>query len=331
MSTGGKLIALQGLKQAPRSAPRSRMDTMLITQDSVAKWRVPDFQRPLKVNQKVRDLAEALKTNGGVIEGVITLGIYDDNWYIVDGQHRLEAYRLSELKEGLVDVRIVEFDTIAEMADEFARLNDHIVRMAPDDKLRAMEKSNDALALIRSKCRFVGYGQIRRNPNTPILSMSMVLRMWDASSKEVPIAHGAVTDLARELAKDEAGAMADYLLTVYGAWGIDPEYARLWSSLNLTLMAWLWRRMVTGRYSATSTKLSKDEFIRCCMALSASGPYLDWLVGRKCHPRDLSPCYTRVKTLIVARLAQEGHAKVRMPQPSWASTGSVNRAGAVKL
>lgn len=319
-----KLVALPGLKNAPRSAPKSRMDTMLITPDSVAKWRCPPFQRPLKTNRKVLELSEKLKTDGGIIPGIVTLGILDSQWYIVDGQHRMEAFRLADIKEGLVDVRIVEFETMTEMAEEFAQLNDSLVRLLPDDKLRALESALEPLQLIRKASKFVGYGNLRRGGGSVLVSMSAVLRLWAASSKEVPQSSNTnVVELAKEMSVEDAAALSEFLNTCYAAWGSDPEHSRLWGGLNMTILAWIWRRTVTGQYSSKTTKITKGQFLSCCMSLSASQQYLDWLVGRNgTRDRDRSPCYGRIRQIIQHRLTQDGLKKFYFPSPLWASTRS---------
>lgn len=320
---------LRGLKRAPRSVPKSRMETMVITQDGVRKWQLPDFQRPLKLNHKVLELADLLKKpekEGGldsVLPGIITLGILRGGWYICDGQHRIEAFRLSELKEALVDVRVMEFESAEDMANEFWQLNDHLVRLTPDDKLRALEKSNEALKTLRSACRFLGYGNVRRGTaaTAPVASVSMVLRMWYAASKDAANISGAgnVIDLAREMEVSDAKALADFLNACFQAWGNDPAYFRLWTSLNLTILAWMWRRMVTGHVGVKVTRMTKDLFIACLMALSADKAYLEFLFGRR-GEADRSPCYSRIKKIFSHRMAGEG-VRAYFPNAEWALGG----------
>ena len=48
------------------------------------------------------------------------------------------------------------------MAEEFTRLNSSMVKMRPDDLLRAMESSTLSLQMIRKHCDFVSYDQVRR-------------------------------------------------------------------------------------------------------------------------------------------------------------------------
>lgn len=329
--SGGKLLQLRGLREAPRSVPRSRMDTMLLTPEGVATWTAPDFQRPLRVNAKVQAMAEELKGNGGVLYGIITLGIFEGEWYLVDGQHRIEAFKLSGLAEGICDVRICDFESLAEMADEFGRLNGCLVRMNPDDRLRALETSSRPLQTIRRSCPFIGYDSIRRGDKSPVVSMSMALRSWKATSFDTPtLPTGSVEDTARGMADDDAARLVDFFQAVHEAWGRDVEYGRLWLSLNLSLVGWLWRRVVLTRHSHASVSLTRPEFVKCATSLSANGPYLDYLVGRKLSDRDRSPAYQRIKVIFARRLTELGKPNARFPAPAWAASGgNAARRGAV--
>ena len=134
------------IRRAPTDQ-RSRSDTLVVTQAVLKSWKLPPFQRPLRENEKVRALVEELKSNGGVLPGVLTLGHLskDRSTYIVDGQHRLHAFELSELKEVYADVRIIDFDSVDEMGEEFVKLNSSLVRMRPDDVLRGLESAHKPL------------------------------------------------------------------------------------------------------------------------------------------------------------------------------------------
>jgi hypothetical protein len=320
------VVPLRAGRAAPKAA-RSEMQTMIYKAPAIGAWRVPPFQRPLHVNAKVQELSCDIAKAGGIIPGVITLGRVkgDTATYIVDGQHRLEAFRLSGLPELLADFRIVEFDDLAEMAEEFVRLNSALVRMRPDDILRGLEASLPALQRIRAACRFVSYDQIRRRSTTsPILSMSLVLRTWNGSVPETPVASGpSATSIANNLALEAADDLILFLITAHDAWGRDLEYARLWSALNLGLCMWLWRRLVRDVDRSSSTRhlrLTIKQFSTCLMALSADRQYVDWLQGRALGDRDRNPAYTRIKRIWTARLSEDGmRDKIQFPQPAWAS------------
>src|SRR5262245_35606018 len=147
------------MDKAPR-AQRTISDTMIITPDDVASWKIPPFQRPVKVNARVREVVEELKQTQ-VMTGVIHLGtLNSETKYVVDGQHRLEAFKLAGIPEMLVDIRIVHFESMADMAEEYVRLNTALRAPRPDDILRGLEGSTPAIKKIRHDCSFVGYEQV---------------------------------------------------------------------------------------------------------------------------------------------------------------------------
>ncbi len=94
-----EVVMMKGMKQAPKAA-RSKMDTLMLTPSITEAWLAPPFQRPLKINERVRAIALDLRHNGGVIDGILTLGTIegDTALYLLDGQHRVAAFRISELK-----------------------------------------------------------------------------------------------------------------------------------------------------------------------------------------------------------------------------------------
>lgn len=313
-----KPASLTGMKMAPK-AVQSKMDTVEVTHEVLRGWKLPPFQRPLRVNEKVRTLAEELKCNGEIIPGVITLGILGKECFIVDGQHRLEAFKQSGLTAAYADVRICQFESMAEMGEAFVQMQSPLVRMRPDDVLRGLEGVIDALGIIRKHCDFIGYDMIRRGTASPVVSMASVLRAWSGSVPDVPSPGTApVVQLARGLTDSEAHAIVQFMNVAVGAWGRDPEYYRLWGALNVGMTMWLWRRTVVSQYSHKSTRMTAMQFGKCLMAMSSDGNYLDWLVGRMMTDRDRSPCYGRIKGIFARRLAEDG-IKAVLPAPAWSS------------
>lgn len=190
--------------------------------------------------------------------------------------------------------------------------------MRPDDILRGLEASSSGLMEIRRQCEFVGYDYVRRGPHTPIVSMSTMLRCWFRSAQETPAGHSdAAVELVKRLTDDEAGQLVQFLKVAYTAWGRDMEYQRLWGALNLTIIMWLWRRLVNEKYSAKSIVLTVSQFSKCMMSLSASSDYLDWLGGRNLGERDRSPCYARIRTIFAARIFTDMNKKAALPSPPW--------------
>lgn len=323
------VISLKGVRELPRNAPKSvrtKTEAVILTPDAVKAWKPPHFQRPLRVNAKVLEVVELLKSNGGILPGILTLGVFAGEKYLIDGQHRVEAFKLSQLTEIYAEIRIRLCDTYGEMAEEYVELNSKLVNFRPDDFLRGMEDSNRGLAKVRRQCDFVGYDMVRRAGTTsPVLSMSVLLRCWFASGNEVPATSGSNNSavmLAGRLTEEEADRVILFLDAAYPAWGRDVEYFRLWGALNLTLSMWLWRNTVLAAYSAKSVRLTAAQFGKCLTSLSADGPYLDWLVGRLLSERDRSPCFSRIRALFVKRIETERPGtKILMPGPAWAHGG----------
>lgn len=323
-------MSVANLKHTVPKAIKSEMDTKILTLDEVNQWRVPFFQRPVRVNSRVLAMSESLRhVNGGVISGTITLGkvTRDPATYIVDGQHRMEAFRLSTLPEVIADVRVVHFDNMSDMADEFVELNTSLVKMRPDDVLRGIAPSSPPLQRLMKECPYIGFTNVRRGATEsgPIVSLGAVLRCWSAGLTDTPSSssHGVtVPGLGRNLTDDDAGKMIRFLNVAYAAWGRDPESYKLWGACNLGLCMWLYNRTVLNvdRRVARSIILDESQFRKCLMSLSASREYVDWLSGRLLNDRDRGPALSRMKAIFVKRLNQEGvDRKVVLPQPAWAS------------
>ncbi len=304
-------------KTAPQRATQTTMDTIAVTPEQVNGWKNPPFQRPLKVNARVKEIAEQIRGNE-VVPGIITLGVLSGDKYLLDGQHRREAFLISGVQTGYCDVRVHHFESMADMGREFVQLNSRISTLRPDDILRGMEGSVEALAFIRRECPFVGYDMIRRGPTSPLLSMSLLLRSWYAARAEVPSSTGhSAMSIVESITMDSATLLVRFLKIAHNAWGRDQEYQRLWSSLNMAIVMWLYKRVVLDedkRYSGIDDRM----FAKGMMSLSADNGYLSWLVGRMLNDRDRSPGYSRIKTIMARRFEQEIGNKMRLPQPGWA-------------
>jgi hypothetical protein len=316
-------MKIQKPTSGAEKSTKSTVDTIVFTKKEIEAWKIPAFQRPVRVNEKVKLLAEQIKNDGGVIPGIITFGVIDNKErYLLDGQQRREAFLLAEKEEGYADARFCFFSggkAWADMAQEFVNLNSHLVNMRPDDILRGLEPSVKALQDIRKACPFVGYDMIRRGDRSPILSMSAVVRSWSSSFSEVPAANGGGgAKLANQMTDQDVSHLTTFLNLAHSAWGRDQEYVRLWNGLNLVLSMWLYRRTVIGSYSASSDRMSNDAFRKCLMALSASEVYVDWLTGRHLGEHDRAPAYNRLKAIFAKRLQEELGKKPKLPAPAWA-------------
>jgi hypothetical protein len=229
------------------------------------------------------------------------------------------------MKEFIADVRIMVFDTMAEMAQEFVQLNSAIVRMQPDDVLRGLEPSTKPLQIIRQKCSFVGYAFVRTGSGRGYqLGMSATLRCWMGSEKETPgVAGGkSATVIAAEITIEQAEELAKFLNLIMTAWGKDIENARLWSNLNLCLCMWMWRVLVLDRDRGGAKRyavLSLEQFKHCLMSLAANNDYVEFLMGRQMGDRDRAPTYRRIKLIFMDRLRHEG-LEPKFPSPAWAKS-----------
>jgi hypothetical protein len=316
------VVAAPNLKIQRPAKPvlETEMDCIEVTPKSIKEWRLPSFQRPLTQNDKLDELAQEIAENGGVISGVITIGLLDGREWLVDGQHRREAFLRSGATTGYCDIRKIHFEDVASMAREFMRLNSSIARMRPDDHLRALEQVYEPLRRVRKACPFVGYDNVRRNERSALVSMSAVIRCWTGAATEVPKGGTApAADLAAAFSTDDADSLIAFLDCIHQAWGADANTGRLWAGLNLTLCMWMYRRLVVTRWSAKTPIVTRETFTKCMMSVGAAAVYVDWLMGRGLNKHSTAPAYKRVKGLIAARLEEELGKKVSLPQPPWAS------------
>jgi hypothetical protein len=275
------------------------------------------------VNPKVLKLVEDIKVQDGVLPGILTLGKLDGEIYLVDGQHRAEAFLLSEMMTGYADVRICHFETMAEMSEEFITLNSALVRMRNDDIIRGLEALNPHVAAIRRRCPHIGYDGVRGTRARVLVSMASVLRTWFGSAGATPTTGPSSTDAVKMLDDGQVAQLCSFMTVCYEAWGNDKEHFRLWSSLNLAVLMWLWRRVVLGtglppyRGGTRVVTMKTDQFMRCMMSVAADPKYSEWLIGRALRERDRSPCYARVREIFGRRLALDGIKSARFPQEDW--------------
>jgi hypothetical protein len=315
----------------------SELDTVLISQKMIEDWLDPKnrapFQRIPQVTPKIKELAERIRDDSGVIDGVLTFGTLRgaEKLYVIDGQHRLLAAQLSGLSEFIADARTVNFDNMVEMGKEFVLLNTALRRMAPDDILRALEASMPTLSKLRAECPFIDYGKVRRKgTESTVLGMSPTLRCWKMSQGETPAPGAAsgmsVLDIAIGLDDTSIDELIHFLQIARHAWGDDQEYKRLWSGLNLTVCMWLWNRISreppsAGRHTKRYIKFNDAQFTKALMSLSAEtqeGGYIDWLGGRTMTERDRGPCYARIKKVITSRFKDDAPGfEIKFPSGPW--------------
>jgi hypothetical protein len=319
---------MPGISEVPKNAKvlRSQMDTVELTPGGIRRWKKPPFQRELRITPKVLALRDEILSNGGILPGVITLGKMGSDTYLVDGQHRTEAFLLTEMPVGYVDARICFFEDMGEMGEEFVKLNSALVRMKNDDIVRGLEGVNPLISAIRKKCPFVGYDRIRQGNNSrTLLAMAVILKTWFGSAGATPTPGPSSIDAIKLLDDEQVKLLTSFLADCNSAWGNDQSNYRLWGTLNMSILMWLWRRIakprtkieMTQRGLERMTYLEGEQWAKCLMALSADVTYSAWLVGRAIRDRDRSPCYSRIRSIMTKRLTLEGVKLIRFPQAEW--------------
>jgi hypothetical protein len=302
---------------------KTQMETKLLSLEEMDSWVLPPFQRDEVQTKKVIEFAELLKQNGGMISGVIHLGLLRGSTsplYLVDGQQRRSACHLSGVDVFIADTSVKLYDSMVEMAEDFKRVNSRLVPLKPDDLLRACEVTHEPLAHLRRDCPFVGYGNIRRQERSPVLSMSAALKSWFGSGLPTPGTTGQAIMLLDQLSDTQRQMLTVFLLMAYHAWGTDKSNSRLWSNPNITMCMYLYRKLMLEPNNRRAA-VSGEIFGKCLMGVSANSSYYEWLQGRHLTERDRSPAYKRLRSIFAERLTQEygGGKLFRMPSPDWIS------------
>ena len=300
---------------------KTQMETKLLSLEEMESWTLPPFQREEVQTKKVIEFAEGLRENGGMIGGVIHLGRLrgDHAIYLVDGQQRRSACHLSGRNEFIADVSMKLYDSMIEMAEEFTKLDSRLVPLKPDDLLRACEVTHKSLQQLRINCPFVGYGNIRRQEHSPVLSMSAALKSWFGSGLATPALSNQAINLLDQFTDTQCQLLTVFLMAAHTAWGNDRQSARLWQNPNLTMCMYLYRKL-TLEPNNRRAAVPAEMFRKCLMSVAANATYYDWLQGRYLHERDRSPCYKRLRSIFADRLTQEYGGKLfRMPSPDWVS------------
>lgn len=282
---------------------------------------IPDFQRKFEKNRKFEEV-KAYTALHSEIPGEITVGILLGRPVPLDGQHRLHAFLETQLQD--VKASFVEFSngTYQDYAREFTMRNSQIRTLASDDRLRGMAPN---LPLIKRLVEDFPFLNFTTAKNKDILSVSTVLSVWHKSSHGAPSGARAVADLANEMNEEEYSRLASFMRCAAKAWG-EPDRTNktMWSSLTLTLAAWLFRNIVHPKEpSRRITKIDETTFYKCLMGLASDATYSDWAVGRRIGRRDRGPTYNRIKEIFAARIRYEHPDKypvgitVNLPQPRW--------------
>lgn len=348
MNAMGSLIKMPGLRPLPSYVPKREapvMDVMILDPAELQKWRRPPAQRPLKMTPNVVDMAAAMQLEAAengedawcTIPDVIKLGKVGKETYLYDGQHRLDgAFLLAcgpplvvggvSCKAAMANVMLTNFDSLGELGVAFADSASQLVATKPDDILRALSGSSPGLQLVEASCPFIGYDRTGRHAETIYLTMSTALRTWFGSGGLVPAGGPRARECVKLLSDEQAAKLIDFYLACQEAGWVSERTRRLWSTLNLGINQWLWRRIVLGdgprhlKGGPLRMTLTRVQYVECMKEL-ASSDYGVWLSGKSLRYQDRNPAYTRIKELFTVRLARLGIEAPRFPMPTdWGST-----------
>ena len=304
-----------------------------LTLADMQEWRIdPDIQRGLTINAIVRVVAKKIAEEKRIPDRML-IGVLNGVMYLLDGQHRREGHRMAVEEYGcpttvVGEIRWVFCETRAELAMHFELAQRSIVKMRPDDGLRALEHFTPVLQQIRKACPFVGYTRIQRGgPASSAISMANLLRCWAGSGRETPVSSiGAARDVANSLSSKDATDCSTFANLAYRAWDNNIENGSLWGALNLTLCMWLYRQMVLAP-AEDVTRITPDQFRRFLIHLTRSVDYIDGIKGMVLSGRNRGLVMGKLEKALSAFLKSEKIVKnekhVRLPDRShWVTTQS---------
>lgn len=343
MSATATIIRMPGLMPVPRSVPKrdlAQTEVKLVTPEKMAEWQLPPFQRGFKPTDDVHKAAGDMQLEAAhdpeeafcTIPGIITVGVFKGDKYLLDGQHRRGAFIIAagevivhggvSVKNALVEVRQKAFATMREMAEEYKELNSKLRVTTADDVLKAIAYDDPNMIRIAEACPWIGYDLTgKENRAKYLLSMSAAIRTWIGSNGVVPSNGPKASEIVEKMMSSEmASQIVDFFSACVEAGWLAPQAKRLWSTLNLGIVMWMWRRLVLGESVQRShggikpMVMTREEFV-VCMAYLVEEKYLHDLVGRSLQYRDRVPCYDRIKGLFTEALVQNGRTNPRFPMP----------------
>lgn len=288
---------------------------------------MPEFQRGFQRNKKFEEVKDYIVARHE-IPGELTIGILDGMPLALDCQHRIHAFLDTDLES--VKVTVVQFTngSYQDYAREFTLRNSQIRALDTNDRLRGMAPNLPLINKLVNDFPFMSFAAAKSGDN---LSVSTVLSTWNKATQDTPSATNPVAEIASVLTDSEYLRMAAFIQCAHRAWG-DPVRSNkmLWSSLTLTMTAWLYRRVVEPVEDPARkvTKIDDLTFSKCLMGVAADPTFSDWVVGRRLGRRDRGPAYNRVKEIFVQRLRHEypERKNINLPQPRW-SRGAENVKG----
>lgn len=298
-----------------------RSEVVVVTVALVNSWERPDFQRMFKQTKNVVDATNQIGRTEE-IPGTIWIGVWEGRSYVVDGQHRIEAFLGANIAEALASVAFKAFDSYDAMARFYRMINTPLRSFSAQDNLKAAAVEYESLRIIEREATFASWYKPKRNSGKTIQISSMV-RFWGMARSDAPGGSAQVVAVAAGMNKLAAHRLCVFGSLCHDAWGTDSGYAALWGGLNFPVVLWLYARTVLRdpEPSLRVTRLDQPAFKKALVSLCDES-YVDWLRGRNSLQNFRSPCYNKIKQRFKATLEKRGE-RLTLPSPDWASNNAV--------
>lgn len=282
-------------------------------------WKIPDWGREPKVNRHVLSVAEDLKECNH-LSSTLVLGVYDNTIWRIDGNHRLLGFLLSGIPNMLAHCMVHYCDGHKDMYRIYKIYQRHLRTPTKDDNLKGLAETRDPLQTIKNRCKFVTYETVNDTESRRI-RMSAVIRAWYDSVPYIPKHIRAnIEEQAVKIEETEARKIVEFLLACKE--GLSIQVPFLWKPINITLLMWLYRRLVWGEIDVESedveySRLTKDEFILGMLGLQTNNYY--GTLGTRELERDRFGAYTSLMSYFKKSLHSMGvKRRLTLPiKPKW--------------
>jgi hypothetical protein len=236
-----------GLPAKMRNNPSIRhmsIDQMLIDRHTIQEvWKVPPFQRHILLNKRFFTLVAEFRQTHCLPYGTLLIGCWNSILYVVDGNHRMAACIESGVPAIRANVQYVRFDTYVAMVAAYNKVQIPIKVSTPNDRLKVLADLHPPLQSIANACNFVTFSKAAAGQAGQLLTMSMLIQVWEWSKVNPPRPFGGASleDLAKPLTQVDADNLIIFFQLCRFRFGLSPA---LWRAQNLALCLWLYRRLV---------------------------------------------------------------------------------------
>ena len=281
-------------------------------------WKLPNWGREPKSNDIVVSVAADLQVNPH-LKSTLILGIYDNAIWKIDGNHRLLGFLTSGLPSMTAYCMFHKCTSHEDMYRIYRIYQRHIRTPTKDDNLKGFEVTHPPLKTISSKCKFVTYGSLK-DYETSRIKMTSVVQAWFDSLSYLPKhVRSNIEEQAKKIDESAARKINEFLMVCKE--GLTLQISVLWKQINITLLLWLYRRvvweMVDEEHEGSDYPvLTKDEFVCGLQGLQASS-YYQALFQRELE-KDRLETYNSLISHFRNNLRSCGiKRRMTLPKPNW--------------